>query len=180
MSRISTAVRRHWIASACTAVTGIGVVLFVLLYFAPQALFINNRIDEPLPRQARTGAPAASAPQATEPIQLLTGAFRSLEHQTTGTAVLLRLPDGSTLLRLENFSTSNGPDVHVYLSAAPADGPSEAFGRDPIELGSLKANQGNVNYPVPSGVDVTRVKSAVIWCRRFSVGFGVAPLTAVG
>jgi Electron transfer DM13 len=154
--------------------------VFVLLYFAPQALFINNRIDEPIPSAVSTSQPAASAAAQPGPLQLLSGDFRSLEHRTTGTAAVLRLPDGTALLRLENFSTSNGPDVHVYLSAAPADGPADAFGRNPIELGSLKANQGNINYAIPAGTNLQSIKSAVIWCRRFSVGFGVAPLLPAG
>jgi hypothetical protein len=54
--------------------------------------------------------------------------------------------------------------------------PIDSFCNLPVELGSLKANQGNINYSVPAGTNLTTVKSAVIWCRRFSVGFGVAPL----
>jgi len=29
----------------------------------------------------------------------------------------------------------------------------------------------------PPGTDLSGLKSAVIWCRRFVVGFGVAPLS---
>ncbi len=170
--------RRHWVAAAATASSLIGLATFVVIYFAPQALFINQRIDEPVPGSTSPSASAvASASQPATPVALLSGAFRSLEHQTTGRAVLLRLTDGSTVLRLADFNTSNGPDVHVYLSGADADSPMDAFGRNPVELGSLKANQGNINYPVPSGADLSGIQSAVIWCKRFSVGFGVAPLT---
>mgnify|MGYP006183142743 CR=1 FL=1 len=45
------------------------------------------------------------------------------------------------------------------------------------DLGALKGNKGNQNYRIPNDVDPEQFKSAVIWCRRFTVGFGVAPLT---
>jgi hypothetical protein len=174
------AVRHHWIASLAGGLATVGVVVFVLVYFAPQALFINNRVNDAIPVPSASAPARAAASAAPEtpvgPMTLSSGSFRSLEHATSGRAVLLRLSDGSVLLRLEDFSTSNGPDVHVYLSSAPADGPMDAFGNQPVELGPLKANQGNINYSVPAGTNLTAVKSAVIWCRRFSVGFGVAPL----
>src|SRR5207302_10543791 len=141
--------RRHWLASIAAAAVVVGAAVFVLVYFAPQQLFINTRLDQAAPAASpSTRAPASTPPSPAGPVTLLSGAFRSLEHQTTGRALLLRLPDGTAVLRLENFSTSNGPDVHVYLSAAPGDGPPDAFGSDPIELGPLKANQGNINYAV--------------------------------
>jgi hypothetical protein len=175
-----TAIRNHWIASLAGGAATVGIVLFVLVYFAPQALFINNRVNEaiPVPSASASARASTSAAPATPagPVTLSSGSFRSLEHATSGRAVLLLLSDGSVLLRLEDFSTSNGPDVHVYLSAASADGPMDAFGTQPVELGPLKANQGNINYSVPARTDLSTIKSAVIWCRRFSVGFGVAPL----
>jgi len=42
----------------------------------------------------------------------------------------------------------------------------------------LKATgRGSQNYAIPAGTDLLAFKSAVIWCRRFVVGFGVAPLS---
>ena len=43
--------------------------------------------------------------------------------------------------------------------------------------GHLKANRGDQNYVIPAGTDIASFRSAVIWCVRFKVGFGVAPLT---
>ncbi|MBA3431372.1 MAG: DM13 domain-containing protein [Actinobacteria bacterium] len=35
---------------------------------------------------------------------------------------------------------------------------------------------GDQNYLVPASIDLTQYRSAVVWCRRFSVGLAVAPL----
>jgi len=51
-------------------------------------------------------------------------------------------------------------------------GTDDAF----VDLGGLKGNLGSSNYLIPAGTDLSGFRSAVIWCRRFSVGFGVAPL----
>src|SRR5207249_4841088 len=109
------------------------------------------------------------------PTVLASGGFRSLEHQTTGRAVLIRLSDGRRYLRFENLNTSNGPDLHVYLSEVPAGPDLHAYGERSVDLGKLKGNIGNQNYLLPGGVDLSKYRSAVIWCKRFAVGFGVAP-----
>lgn len=66
----------------------------------------------------------------------------------------------------------------VYLSRKPTSLGWRAYGDDFIELGPPKGNRGDQNYPVPANIDLTSFKSAVVWCVRFKVGFGVAPLTA--
>ena len=90
---------------------------------------------------------------------------------------MLRRPAGRLILRLERLSTSNGPDVRVYLSRVPAGGDRHAYRTGSIDLGALKGNRGSQNYAIPAGTDLSALKSAVIWCRRFAVGFGVSPLS---
>jgi hypothetical protein len=90
--------------------------------------------------------------------------------------VVLRRPGGSLILRLERLSTSNGPDLRVYMSRVPAGSGLHAYRTRFIDLGALKGNRGSQNYAIPAGTDLPAYKSAVIWCRRFAVGFGVAPL----
>jgi Electron transfer DM13 len=89
---------------------------------------------------------------------------------------VLHRPGGRLILRLERLSTSNGPDLRVYLSHMPASAGLRAYRTGFIDLGALKGNRGNQNYAIPAGTDLSAFKSAVIWCRRFAVGFGVAPL----
>ena len=105
------------------------------------------------------------------------GRFHSGAHETKGLATIYDFGE-KRVLRLTEFSTSNGPDVHVYLVAAP-DVMKDATVKeaDVIDLGSIKGNIGDQNYDIPAGVDLTKYRTATIWCKRFSVNFGSAPLT---
>ncbi|MEW5915377.1 MAG: DM13 domain-containing protein [Gemmatimonadota bacterium] len=136
--------------------------------FRPERLFIDNTVNETL--QVAAGA-------TDMPVALATGQFHSVHHDTKGTASVLRLADGRRVLRLTEFATSNGPDVRVYLVAAP-DAADNATVTDAgfIELGPMKGNIGDQNYDVPEGVDLTKYRTVTIWCKRFSVNFGSAPL----
>lgn len=72
-------------------------------------------------------------------------------------------------LALENFSSSNGPNLMVYLSKE----------KDPvnfINLGDLKATGGDQLYQIPASVKATDYKFALIYCKRFSHLFGYAQL----
>src|SRR5229473_2568419 len=48
---------------------------------------------------------------------LETGKFHGKVHATSGRATVYQEADGKLVLRLTNFKTSNGPDVHVVLVA---------------------------------------------------------------
>ncbi|HXV78356.1 MAG TPA: DM13 domain-containing protein [Candidatus Binatia bacterium] len=113
----------------------------------------------------------------TGPTVLSQGDFRGLAHETKGLAAVYQLPDGKRLLRLSNFETSNGPDVHVYLVAAEVAKDNATVKQAGfIDLGSLKGNKGDQNYEVPADADLNKYKSVSIWCARFGVNFGAATL----
>jgi hypothetical protein len=173
-----------------------------LSLFQPWKLFTRNTVNEAAPVAAApaTSAPATSAPansapataQITaesaepttveaqpppaEPVVLATGTFVDGEHATTGTATILQLPDGSRYLRLENFSTSDGPDVDVALSDQSAGGDDWGKYDDGryLPLGDLKGTDGNQNYAIPADAELSGLTSVVIWCDRFNVAFGSA------
>ena len=113
------------------------------------------------------------------PELVASGRFKDADaiHKGSGDALLYRLPDGRHLLRFENFRTTNGPDLVVYLAshAAPA-GADDVTGSDFVSLGKLKGNVGNQNYLIPANVDVSAYRSAVIWCELFGVLFSPATL----
>jgi len=164
--------RRNLRVVAPVGVVAAGLTIFALVWFQPQKLIIEKTVNEAAP----TSASSSSNRPATGAVA--TGPFQSLEHRTTGTASIIRLANGSHVLRFENLDTSNGPDLRVYLSTVPASDDWHAYGRTGtyLELGRLRGNRGNQNYAIPSDADLSRYRSAVIWCVRFRVGFGVAPL----
>ena len=90
-------------------------------------------------------------------------------YDFVGQALVLADGTGRRVLRLEGFEGQNGPDLKVYLRAADGD-----F----VSLGDLQGNIGNQNYEIPQDVDLDTFNIVDIWCERFSVGFGIAPLSA--
>ena len=102
-----------------------------------------------------------------------------MAHETRGTAAIYELPDGKRVLRLTGFETSNGPDVRVFLGAAgDANDNDTVTNAGYVELGSLKGNIGDQNYEIPSDIKLADYHSVTIWCKRFGVNFGTAPLAA--
>ncbi len=173
--------RRTWLWLTAALVVG-ALAAFVLVWFQPQKLFIDDEVSEALPSVSvpATASSAPSAPAApAEPVDLATGSFVSREHDTVGTARVVQLPDGQVIVRLEGFETSNGPALYVYLSQNPADGTEAAFDDEFVDLGALKGNVGDQNYVVPPGVDAVAFTSVVIWCDRFDAAFGAADLAPV-
>jgi hypothetical protein len=174
--------RRTWIILAAAVLVVLGAV--TLIWFQPQKLFYDTTVDEALPTVTASAAPTedggdpTASPLPTEPVELASGTFISREHETTGTARILRLPDGQQILRLEGFETSNGPALFVYLSQNPADGEDGLFDDDYLDLGPLKGNIGDQNYVIPAEVDPLGFTSVVVWCDRFSVSFGAADIVA--
>ena len=67
--------------------------------------------------------------------------------------------------------------MRVWLSGQPADHAADTDKGTWLELGPLKGNKGDQNYTIPTGTDLTKYPSVVLWCKRFSVAFGAAPLT---
>src|SRR5215475_16123641 len=159
-------------------IIGLGVIALTIAWYAfrPELLFINKTVNEQLP-VAQSASMAMS--KGTEPMVLSKGDFRGLAHDTKGTATVHQLGDGKRLLRLTNFETSNGPDVHVYLVAAEVAKDNATVKQAGfIDLCSLKGNMGDQNYEVPSDADLNKYKSVSIWCARFGVNFGAATLGA--
>ena len=152
----------------------IAVALVVGWYlFRPELLFVTKTVHEDLPGVAGAG----NGQQLASLNSLSKGSFYGLAHETKGIATIYGDGNGRQILRLTDFETSNGPDVHVYLVAANDARDNDTVTRSGfIDLGSLKGTQGDQNYEIPAGTDLGRYRAVSIWCRRFGVNFGTAPL----
>ena len=179
-------ISRHPTRSAVIGALGVGAFVFGMLWFTPWRLFTDDAVDEALPpattpmEMVVEGEPTEGEPSASSPRfeVIVDGEFLSLEHESRGTARVLEDAGGKRFLRFEDFETSNGPDLLVYLSAKSPAGPDDWHGYDAdfVDLGPLKGNVGNQNYEIPDGVDLGKYSTAVVWCRRFEVGFAAANL----
>lgn len=179
-------------------VLGVLVIIggFGLYWFQPWQLVVDQRVDEALsspkpvagtpdtaPDTGQTSRPSpVPEPTPAGPVLVTEGELVSHEHPTSGTARIIRDPDSVHQLELVDLDTSNGPDLRVWLTDQPV-----IEGRDGwhvfddgawVELGHLKGNQGNQVYELPDDVDPGDYTSVSIWCKRFSVSFGAAPLDA--
>ena len=130
--------------------------------------FTNTVIDEALPTIVATGD------QSTLdilPMELASGMFVGVGdgvHDVSGDAKIFEI-DSVNYLRFENFAAANGPDLHVYLAT---DEKATEF----VDLGVLKANNGNQNYELPEGIDLEKYDKVLVWCQMFSVLFGSAEI----
>jgi hypothetical protein len=168
------------------AVVGVGLGLY---WFQPWKVWQDETVEEALPGAVTTSAPPTSGPSASPsmspspvpgPRTLASGELISHEHATSGTVKLVRLADGSHVVRLDNLDTSNGPDLRVWLTDAPVKEGTAGWrvfdDGEYVSLGRLKGNKGSQNYTVPADVDPSRYTSVSIWCDRFDVSFGAAEL----
>lgn len=156
--------QRKWIL----AVIGIPVLVAAWWAFRPEKLFINQKVNE-----------AAPAALSAEPEALYTGRLEGKIHQTSGRATIYKTAEGKQYLRLSDFTTSNGPDVHVLLVRADDKALEQEVVKgdlDHVELGALKGNQGDQNYELPPAADLNQYQAVAIYCERFHAIFGVAKL----
>jgi hypothetical protein len=159
-----------WLSRSKWVLVLIGVLALVVVWWAfrPEKLFINQKVSE-----------AAPAALSSEPEPLYTGKLEGKIHQTSGRATIYKNKDGKEYLRFSDFTTSNGPDVHVVLVRAEDKALEQEIVKgdlEHVELGTLKGNQGDQNYDLPVNVDLNQYQAVAIYCERFHAIFGVARL----
>jgi hypothetical protein len=156
--------RKKWLL----ALIGIPVLVGAWWAFRPEKLFVNQKVNE-----------AAPAALSSEPEAVYTGKLEGKIHQTSGRATIYKAADGRQYLRLSDFTTSNGPDVHVLLVRAEDKALDQEIVKgdlDRVELGALKGSQGDQNYELPATADLNQYQAVAIYCERFHAIFGVARL----
>ena len=134
----------------------------------------TNIIDEAMNDAV---SPSSSTTTASDGLNnaIISGSFIGVNdgiHNAEGIAKVIPLQQNdANVLRLENLKVTNGPDLYVYLS-------TDKSASDFVNLGKLKANNGNQNYNIPTGTDLKKYDNVLIWCKAFSVLFGSAELKA--
>lgn len=99
----------------------------------------------------------------------LKGSFANGPYGSVNGSVEIVRQDTTLALILKNFSVSNGPDLHVYLS-------QERLPVNFIDLGSLRSNSGEQAYSIPGNTGLTEYKYALIHCKAYNHLFGSAAL----
>lgn len=140
-----------------------------LLFTTVREKTVNERVAVGQPISAVSSSSGATASGS---VLELAGSFKSGEHETTGTASVVKLANGKRVLTLTGFSTSAGPDVRVRIVPGDTD---DGGAKGNVDLGGLKGNKGNQQYELPDDFEPSQY-SAVIWCRAFSAVFGWAVL----
>ena len=134
-------------------------------------MVIEQQVDTPLRE------PPLPAMRASGATVLARGRFYPLERRGRGAALLYRLPDGRTALRLDGFRTSANTDLFVWLSRDPRPKSTVAALRAPHEvIGPLRSTLGDLNYVLPKGTDVDGARSVVIWCEPVRIAYTAASL----
>lgn len=142
---------KKWhVLGAVVAIAGIA-----LAYYAISPLFRNITVNEALPTGGTQGAHAQ--------VVGTTG------HPASGSARIVEA-DGKQYVRYENFKTINGPDIYVYLA-------KDLDAKEYVNLGKVRATEGDINYEIPAEVDVAAYPYVLTWCKTFSVLFNYADLS---
>jgi hypothetical protein len=153
----------------------------------PTLGFMPSRTPRPAtetPLPSATSLPTADLGQSllvdTASVELIAhGEFYELGHSGQGSVAIYKLADGSLVLHLENFQVDEGEELHVVVSSQETiDGANEARLDAMIDLGPLKASAGDQNYLVPIGLDLTEIRSVLIWSAGASEAFIGASLQA--
>lgn len=196
-------IRRNPNLTMVGAIVGVALLVFVFIWFEPHKAFIDERVDETVPRAvtatptsaalstdpdssaAATSPPVDETPIAstapaqvvTYPVLLSESTLIDVAHGGSGKVLLLELEDGSRVLRLEDLDVLNGPDLVVILSDRSLSGADDYADGEYLILGELKGNIGNQNYEVLLDVDLSEWATAAIWCRRFNTTFNAASIS---
>jgi hypothetical protein len=99
---------------------------------------------------------------------LFEGKFINEVHPTSGTLTITEGPDGKRMINVMNLMSDNGPDLRLYI----------AENKDALNFIDIvsKPKNGTYSLLLPNGIDFTKHKYALIWCKRFSVLFGSAEI----
>ncbi len=146
----------------------VGIVImavFVAAYYALSPLFRTVEVNEALPVETGKIMPE----QMQVPAEAQGYPIKdTATHPASGEVKIIEA-NGKQYIRYENFKTINGPDIFVYLA-------KDLDAKDFIDIGEVRATEGNVNYEIPQGVNPDEYKYVMVWCKQFGVLFNYAEI----
>lgn len=150
-------------------ITVIALALGWFAYYTISPLFINIKLDENIP--VSNGEDINSTIETKPLVMASAPVVGTVGHPASGNVLIVET-DGKSYVRYEDFKTINGPDIFVYLA-------KDLDAKEYVDLGAVKATEGNVNYEIPKGVNLADYKYVMVWCRAFGVLFNYADLSQV-
>ena len=153
----------------------IGLVVLAVLgfgYYAISPLFIHVKVNEALPQgeiPSERDQQDKTVTQGEQRKLISSNVVGTTGHPASGTARIIETVS-TKYVRYENFKTINGPDIYVYLS-------KDLNAQEFISLGKVKATEGNLNYEIPAGTDLSQYHYVLTWCKQFGVLFNSADLS---
>lgn len=121
-------------------------------------------------------------PDMNAPVPVAAGRFETIDPIRWGqgrVTIFLDL-DNLYLLRFEDFTTLNGPDLRVYLSAAETPKTKDemqAGSTEALEVSPLLNSFGDQNYPLPNDFNLSPYRSVVIYSAALEMVYTYAPLS---
>ena len=184
-----------------TLISIVGIIIIIIAYWLISPLWRKTQLNEPIPQapstsptpvtindnidtmdaatkekfmkateemanKKMTSTDAMPSSPSQQPTIIAQAPMIARAHNVKGKALLVQT-GGQKILRFENLETINGPDLRIYLSTG-------LNVEDAIDLGPIRATEGNVNYALPQQADTSKYKNALIWCRTFGVLFSYA------
>jgi len=87
-------------------------------------------------------------------------------HHGSGTVLVIETAEGRFLQLAPDFSSTPGPDYHVYVSQDTHVDHEDRFRKaNQVELGRLIKGSGASYYKLP---DDTAFQSVTVWCKAFN------------
>lgn len=100
---------------------------------------------------------------------LKSGNFTGSANYSVNGSVKLYDFQGKKYIYFENFTSSNGPDLKVYIATTNT---ATQF----VNLGNLKGVSGSQAYLINNPPDLNQFNKVLIWCQQFTALFGSATL----
>jgi hypothetical protein len=159
-----------WLLHRKWMLLAVGLPVLVALWWAfrPEKLWINQTVNEPAPFDT-----------SSEPQPIFTGRFEGKAQPTTGRATIYKNTAGEEYLRLTDFATSSGRDIHIVLARSADLNVAQKLvngGLHSIDIGPLKNNEGDQNYDLPATTDLNKYDAAVVYSQQSHTVLGLAKL----